>query len=83
VRFAISDSGPGISEEQLPHIWERFWQADKKTDVGFGLGLSIAKVLVEAQGGHIWVDSKLGSGTTFYFTLPLVRAQSHHNEIRP
>jgi signal transduction histidine kinase len=82
VRFAVFNSGPGIPEEQLPHIWERFWQADKKADAGTGLGLSIAQGLVQAHGGHIWVESKLGDGTTFYFTLPLARTLELP-EVRP
>jgi PAS domain S-box-containing protein len=73
VRFAVSDTGPGIPEEQLPHIWERFWQADKTTGVGVGLGLSISEGLVRAHGGRIWVESQVGRGTTFYFTLPLAK----------
>jgi len=71
VRFSISDTGPGIPPEQLPHIFNRFWQASHSGRKGIGLGLSIAKGIIEAHGGRIWVDSKLGAGSTFHFTLPL------------
>jgi signal transduction histidine kinase len=70
-RFSVRDTGEGISEEELPRIFDRFWQAQKTNRTGIGLGLSIAKGLVEAHGGHLWVESKLGIGTTFFFTLPL------------
>jgi len=67
----VSDSGPGIPATVRPHIFERFWQAEETARKGRGLGLYIAKGLVEAQGGAIWVDSKTDQGTTFSFTLPL------------
>ena len=70
-RFSVRDTGQGISEEELPRIFDRFWQVQRKNRAGIGLGLSIAKGLVEAHGGHLWVESKLGAGTTFFFTLPL------------
>lgn len=68
---SISDSGPGISSEQIPKLFEKFWQAKETSHQGSGLGLSIVKSLVEAQGGKIWVKSELGQGSTFTFTLPL------------
>ena len=70
VRFAIADTGPGIPPEQLPHVFGRFWQADTSDRRGLGLGLAIAKSLVEAHHGHIWLESTPGSGTTVSFTLP-------------
>jgi signal transduction histidine kinase len=72
VAFHVTDSGPGIPEDQIPHLFEQFWQArsDKR---GVGLGLTIAKGIVEAHGGRIWVESVVGSGSTFSFTLPLVK----------
>ncbi len=70
VRFSVRDTGQGISEEELPRIFDRFWQSQSKNRAGIGLGLSIAKGLVEAQGGRLDVESKLGAGTTFFFTLP-------------
>jgi PAS domain S-box-containing protein len=78
VECAISDTGPGIPAEELGRIWARFWQA--KRDGGIGLGLSIAKNLVEAHGGRIWVESQIGAGTTFHFTLP---PAGRSQEVRP
>ena len=70
-RFSVRDTGQGISAEELPRIFDRFWQAQRINRAGIGLGLSIGKGLVEAHGGRLWVESKLGAGTTFFFTLPL------------
>ena len=70
VRFGVIDTGPGIPAEQLPHIFGRFWQARKTDRRGIGLGLAIAKGIVEAHNGRIWVESHVGLGSTFYFTLP-------------
>jgi two-component system OmpR family sensor kinase len=76
VEFAVSDTGEGIAAGDLPHIFERLWRADRSRTRderwagGSGLGLSIAKSLVEAQGGRIWVESKPGEGATFRFTMP-------------
>jgi len=68
--FTIADTGPGIPAENLPHLFDRFWQARETRRAGAGLGLYIAKGIVEAHGGRLWVESKLGVGTTFFFTLP-------------
>jgi signal transduction histidine kinase len=72
---SVSDTGKGISEADLARIFDRFWQAENLSRSGIGLGLVIAKGLVEAHGGRIAVDSKLGVGTTFSFSLPLVKAE--------
>jgi signal transduction histidine kinase len=69
VGFCVADTGPGIPPEQLPHIFGRFWQADRSDRRGIGLGLAIAKGIVEAHGGRISVESRVGEGTSFYFTL--------------
>lgn len=69
VVLSVADTGPGIAPENLPHIFDQFWQAERRVD-GLGLGLSIAKALVEAHGGRLWVESTVGHGTTFFFTLP-------------
>ncbi|HEY6090173.1 MAG TPA: PAS domain S-box protein [Gemmatimonadaceae bacterium] len=70
VRFGVIDTGPGIPPDQVPHIFGRFWQAMPSDRRGIGLGLAIAKGIVEAHGGMIWVESHVGLGSTFYFTLP-------------
>jgi signal transduction histidine kinase/DNA-binding response OmpR family regulator len=74
VRVAISDTGPGIATENLPHIFGHYWQAKRGDKRGLGLGLAIAKGIVEAHHGRIWVQSKEGEGSTFYFTLPSIAA---------
>jgi PAS domain S-box-containing protein len=73
-QFSITDNGPGIAAAELDHIWRRFWQA--KREGGIGLGLTIAKGLIDAHGGRIWVESQVGRGTTFFFTLPLTMTRS-------
>lgn len=70
VCFRVSDSGPGIPAELVPHLFERFWRARRSDRRGAGLGLPIARGLVEAHGGRLWVESEEGAGTTFRFTLP-------------
>jgi signal transduction histidine kinase len=69
VRFSVSDTGVGMSQEQLSKLFGQFWQANPADRRGIGLGLSIAKGIVEAHGGRIWVESQPGVGTTFHFTL--------------
>jgi PAS domain S-box-containing protein len=76
VRFSVIDTGPGIPAEQLPHIFGRFWQAKTSDRRGIGLGLAIAKGIVEAHNGRIWVESSVGLGSTFYFTLPTANGVS-------
>lgn len=79
VRISIRDSGVGIPANQLPHIFEKFYQADNQASAalkGTGLGLAIAKQIVEAHKGTITVDSTEGAGTTFLLTLPVVAAVS-------
>ena len=67
----IADTGPGIPSDQLPHVFDRFWQARRTQSLGTGLGLPIAKGIVEAHGGRIWVESEPGKGARFRFTLPV------------
>ena len=70
----VADRGFGIAPEDLPHIFERFYEPKAgRVAGGLGLGLYISKMLVEAHGGRIWVESELGKGSTFYFTLPVAQ----------
>lgn len=69
IRIEVSDTGPGIPESALPHLFERGWQARRSDLRGAGLGLSISKAIVEAHGGRMGVSSS-PAGTTFFFTLP-------------
>jgi len=81
VLFFVSDTGHGIAAADLPHVFDRFWQADQLARrKGAGLGLPIVKGLVEAHGGRIWLDSTPNRGTTFYFTLPLAPASARDVE---
>jgi PAS domain S-box-containing protein len=70
VLFWVSDTGRGIGAESLPHVFDRFWQVRREARAGAGLGLAIARGIVEAHGGRIWVESTLGKGTIFFFTIP-------------
>ena len=77
IRISIKDAGQGIPKDQYDRIFERFYRIEREKSstktiaYGTGLGLSIVKHLVERSGGKIWVESQVGSGSTFYFTLPL------------
>jgi signal transduction histidine kinase len=72
--FAVSDDGPGISEENVKYLFERYWRSVDATYKGTGLGLAIARGIVSAHGGRIWVESELGHGATFLFTIPAADA---------
>lgn len=69
--FSVEDTGTGISAEDVPHLFDRFWQGRRVEREGAGLGLAIVRGLVEAHGGQVGVESRPGVGTTFSFTLPL------------
>jgi signal transduction histidine kinase len=71
VQVSVSDTGEGIAPEKIKTIFERFSQIHNEDRRGIGLGLYIAKMMVEEHPGRIWVESKLGEGSTFHFTLPL------------
>jgi histidine kinase len=77
VETSVEDSGIGIDPENIPHVFTRFYRVDKsrsRVGGGSGIGLTIAKHLVEASGGRIWVKSQgVGEGSTFSFTLPIVK----------
>jgi signal transduction histidine kinase len=81
VTVSIKDSGIGIAPEHLSHVFERFYQVQDEvtrkmrgTQLGSGLGLSICKEIVERHGGRIWVESTQGKGSTFSFTIPLLKS---------
>ncbi len=74
LQIKVRDSGGGITDKDLPHAFDRFYRADHPLIQGLGetgVGLSIVKALVEANGGHVWAESEMGEGTSFYFTLPI------------
>jgi PAS domain S-box-containing protein len=70
VLFWVTDTGSGIAAEDLPHLFDRFWQVRRADRRGVGLGLAIVKEIIDAHHGHIWVESTLGHGSTFFFTIP-------------
>jgi signal transduction histidine kinase len=71
--FCVRDNGPGIPEESLPYVFDRFYQAPAKRRGGAGLGLAIVRAIVEKHGGTIGVESSVGRGTKFHFTVPLAK----------
>jgi PAS domain S-box-containing protein len=84
VHFLVMDTGPGIPPCHLPHVFDRFWQAQKMGRMGTGLGLSITKGIVEAHGGRCWAESQVGVGSTFIFTLPFARPETEEaSELMP
>ena len=78
VLFWVRDTGVGIPAENLGNVFDRFWQARRHDRRGAGLGLPIAKGIIEAHGGRIWVESETGTGTTFYFTVPVASPDASH-----
>jgi signal transduction histidine kinase len=70
VEFTVRDSGPGIAQKHLSHVFERFWQRDCESRRGLGLGLNICEKIVAQHGGRIWVESTVGQGAIFQFSLP-------------
>jgi signal transduction histidine kinase len=68
--FSVRDTGPGISDEELPHIFEQFWKANGSGKKGKGLGLYIARMIVEHHGGRIWAERTVPIGSAFFFTIP-------------
>jgi signal transduction histidine kinase len=77
VLFSVADTGPGIPAEHVSHAFDRYWQQKGSDRHGSGLGLYIAKGIVEACGGRIWIESTPGGGTTVRFTLPIARTEAH------
>jgi PAS domain S-box-containing protein len=79
VLFSVADTGCGIAVENLPQVFDPFWQAVPKAgNLGAGLGLPITKGIVEAHGGRIWVESSVGHGSTFFFTIPKAPPDADH-----
>ena len=77
VTVSVADQGPGISPEDLIPLFEKYFRIRTSNGVpveGTGLGLPVARSIVEAHGGRIWAESKLGEGTTIYFSLPLTES---------
>ncbi|HWN40887.1 MAG TPA: HAMP domain-containing sensor histidine kinase [Thermoanaerobaculia bacterium] len=83
LRFSISDTGSGIPDNMLEAIFERFWQVGKDDRRGVGLGLFISRCIVEAHGGKIWAESKLGEGSRICFTLPMLPDTPMDSPISP
>jgi signal transduction histidine kinase/CheY-like chemotaxis protein len=84
VRIAVSDTGPGIAEDDLARVFDRFWRADRRKERGIGLGLTVAQGIVHAHGGQIGVESRKGEGSTFYVLLDAVApVQEGLMDIRP
>ena len=80
VVFQVVDDGPGIPADNISHLFDNFWQARKSDRRGVGLGLAIAKELVEAHGGKIWVESSVDRGSTFSFSLPAATVTADRTE---
>jgi signal transduction histidine kinase len=78
VRVSVADTGPGIAPDDHERVFEEFQQTDAGLEQreGTGLGLALSKRLVELHGGRIWLESELGQGSTFVFTLPAGQASS-------
>jgi signal transduction histidine kinase len=75
VTIVITNNGPGIPREDIPRLFERFYQADRARSDGTGLGLAIARHIILSHGGRIWAESPQGEGAQFFFTLPLSDTQ--------
>jgi signal transduction histidine kinase len=75
VRLAVRDSGQGIAAADLPHIFDRFWKSGRGNRAGAGLGLAIARGIVEAHTGRMWAESQEGVGSVFHFELPIAREE--------
>ncbi|MFL5737664.1 MAG: sensor histidine kinase, partial [Actinomycetota bacterium] len=82
-KVAVRDEGPGIAAEHLPRLFERFYRVDtarSRNDGGTGIGLAIARSVVEAHGGRIWAESDPGAGSVFLFELPVAPADNGRYE---
>jgi signal transduction histidine kinase len=82
----VKDTGAGIAEEQIPNIFDTFRQLDGSSTRrwgGLGIGLAIARHIVELHGGRIWVESKRGEGSTFAFTIPIETDEALRTSLEP
>ena len=70
IELSVTDTGPGIADDQVPHLFGRYWQGQVADRRGAGLGLSIAKAIADAHGGRIWVETEVGKGSVFFLALP-------------
>lgn len=80
IEISVEDSGPGIPPDEVARVFDRFWKGDQTSNNGAGLGMTIAKGIVEAHGGRIWVDSVVGRGTTFRFIVPCATGEPANDE---
>jgi signal transduction histidine kinase len=76
VQLSVADTGDGIPPENLERIFERYWQAERGSRGGVGLGLAIVRGIIEAHGGAVGVESRVGEGSTFRFTIPVMSDSS-------
>jgi len=86
LKISVTDQGIGIQKEKLPHIFDKFWQAEATSSghaASIGLGLTFCKLAIEAHGGKIAAESEVGKGTTIYLTLLLREYVANHNIIEP
>src|SRR5690606_1359370 len=83
VRFWVSDTGPGIPEDQLPYVFDPFRQARRTERAGAGLVLALSERIAAVHGGRIAVESEVGAGTTFYFALPVAGTGEPEREAAP
>ncbi len=80
VVFSVGDTGPGIPPERIPFLFDAYWSGTEHVKRGSGLGLYIARGIVEGHGGRIWVESRPGAGATFSFTVPIAAAVSSERQ---
>lgn len=81
VEFIVADTGSGIEPDHLPNVFDRFWRSERQARSGAGLGLAIAKGIVEAHGGRIWVESVVGKGTTVHFSIPCALSRTSSGQV--